>query len=539
MKHLIVCCDGTWNSPQDKTNVCRLHDVLADRNADGEQKKHYVEGIGTSDFVPAKVVGGAAGLGLGSRMVEAYDWLARRYQYENSDGPDKISLFGFSRGAYIARNLAGLLTSYGLVPVPPNTDEGDRTLAKEVYSAYHHNQDRGSVWRRWWAQREFAHPVEVFFLGVWDTVGSLGIPAEFGILDKFDASRYRFYNTRLSDLVIHARHAVALDERRGPFAPTLWATREDANGLTFRQVWFPGNHGTVGGITHERGAADGLSDVTLQWMVDQAKGCGIAFDQDRFKPNPYGRFKENVRSFYRVLNPHPRAVPRIPLGDRESSAEVHESATERVRGLPGYRRQTTLTGDDTLQATVSVAADQQWNDTGIWLTPGRYRLRATGEWSDSGVKSGPSGESTSGARVAALARKGVKVLELLQSGVRMVTRNDQARVFGTTRVTTDSDGEHVPRMCLVGVIADGELDPNTELQRTHTTFKIGDFAEFEVFRAGYLYAFANDAWGSYSNNAGAVDLTVQSCAAPARTRPPATPPRRRGGDRAKPQRQKR
>lgn len=522
VKHLIVCCDGTWNSPHDETNVRRLYDAVADQNADGEQKKCYVSGIGTTGFLPVDVVAGAVGLGLDSKMVEAYDFLARNYQHENTDGrPDKISLVGFSRGAYLARNLAGMLTTYGLEPVPPGTGEADRTLAENVYDAYHHNTDSATVWRRWF-HRRFAHPVQVHFLGVWDTVGSLGIPAEFAILDTLDASKYRFYNTRLSDRVVHARHAVALDERRGPFAPTLWTSRADARGSTFRQIWFPGNHGSVGGCSREQvsGAGAGhLSDVTLRWMVDQAAECGIAFGPMQLTPDSSGDFAENLRSFYRYVNPHPRAVPQLAENNHDTTrGEIHESALQRVKVVEHYRPQTELIGDPP-QAEASVMACEPWNDTGIWLTPGTYQLSARGEWSDSGVRSGPSGTRTAGSRFpAALLRGGMRALEVLQVGIRAATRNDQARVFGTRRVCTDSTGNATPWMCLVGVIADGALDPRTELQQPHTTFKIGDgITDFEVFRPGYLYAFANDAWGFYFNNAGAVELTVRSDSGPSGT----------------------
>ncbi|RRO18629.1 DUF2235 domain-containing protein [Saccharopolyspora rhizosphaerae] len=486
---------------------------MADQNADGAQKKCYVSGIGTTGFLPADLVGGAVGLGLGTKMVEAYDFVARNYQHEDADGrPDQISLVGFSRGAYLARNLAGLLTSYGIEPLEPGTDEANRTLAENVYSAYHRHTDSSRVWRRWF-HRRFAHPVSVHFLGVWDTVGSLGVPAEFGILDTLDANKYRFYDTRLNDRVRHARHAVALDERRGPFAPTLWTFRADVRGSTFRQVWFPGNHGSVGGSSRQRATGPGtghLSDVTLQWMLDQAGEHGIAFDQVQLDPAPDGGFTENLRSFYRFVNPHPRAVPRLAAdGNDATRGEVHASAVHRIEVVEGYRPQTALIGDPA-QAEVPVAAGEPWNDTGIWLTPGAYRLSARGEWSGSGVRSGPSGTRTGGARLPALLRGGVRALEVLETGIRAATGNDQARVFGTRRVCTDDNGDAIAWMCLVGVIADGELDARTELPQPHTTFRIGDgVQEFEVFRPGYLYAFANDAWGSYSNNVGSVQLAVR------------------------------
>lgn len=514
MKHLLVCCDGIWNTPAmdgGPTNVFRLYEALAARNQ-GRQQKHYVEGIGADGGPMSRIVMGAVGSGLKHKMVEAYHWLARHYEPEEVDGhPDKISLFGFSRGAYTARNLAGLLTSYGLIRLPPGTGEGDQALAREVYSAYHQNQTSASMWRQFSTRRiPFERKVEVYFLGVWDTVGSLGIPADFGVLGLFDPSKYRFYNTRLSDRVIHARHAVALDEYRGPFAPTLWKTRDDVGGLTFRQVWFPGNHGNIGGSATDRG----LSDGALEWMISQAQDCGLTFNPvPQLAPHPGGELIDNLRSFYRVVNPHPRAVPRVV-----DSEVVHESATQRIKIVRGYRPQAELHYVDGINtAKVTVRADQPWNETGLWLAPGTYRLSAFGKWYDRGAPYGPSGKPA-GFQTSFLARGTAKVAEWLQGGIRKLTGNDEARVLGTRRVILDGDGNEVPWMCLVGVVADGVLAPNTELQRPHTTFRIGGgIEEFEVFRAGYLYAFANDAGGSYFNNSGSIALTVQELN---RDRPP-------------------
>ena len=511
MKHLIVCCDGTWNVPATRTNVHSLYEALAKTDSAGEpQLSYYVRGIGTGGGLVGKFGGGAVGLGLGKRMIDAYDWLARRYQHQDGNGEsDRIWLFGFSRGAYTARNLAGLLTSYGLVSIPQGTRRGDRTLAEEVYEHYHQNRRRESVWRQF-PDNPFARDVTVHFLGVWDTVGSLGIPDALGLISRFDPSKYRFYNTRLSNGIVHARHAVALDERRGPFAPTLWdadawnvRNPAGAPGTTFQQVWFPGDYGSVGGADADKG----LSDGALQWMMQQASdphqrgssADGLAFTRTANAPNALGPVSPPLTRFYRRLYPRPRAVPHLA-----SAGAVDESA--RKRNAAGqYRQQIAFNASG--KAVAQVAAGEAWNETGIWLTPGTYDLSAHGTWYDRALETDPLGTPVH-SRLGIL-RRTANLAEWLQRALRKFTRTDNALAPAARRVLTDDAGQDVPRMCLVGVVADGEFDPLTELQQDHTTLKIGKSAEWEVFRDGYLYAFANDSWVRYTNNTGSITLSVQ------------------------------
>ena len=259
-KNIVLCIDGTWNAKEDPciwSNVAQLHEMGVN---DGlNQITYYDEGVGTNGWYDKKL-GGLHGVGLSQNIREAYLYLVQNYEKN-----DNLFIFGFSRGAFTARSLAGLLYRCGLLPDPNSLP----SQVNQLYGAY---KDKNQAIIETYKSSNTVCPIEM--LGVWDTVGALGIPISF-LKDK-SGKIFNFHDTLLSPEVRFACHAVAIDEKRASFEPTLWQeTSENRNRI--KQVWFPGVHSDVGGGYPERHH----SDVALKWMVDQAKERGLLIKQDR------------------------------------------------------------------------------------------------------------------------------------------------------------------------------------------------------------------------------------------------------------------
>lgn len=277
MKRLVCCLDGTWNTPDQEGNPTNVTELMrAIRPADDHgthQIVFYDKGVGTGGWIN-RLRGGALGRGLGENVQDAY-----RFLVNNHEPGDEIHVFGFSRGAFTARSLCGLIGRVGLL-----RDERDCTT-KDAWDAYRLRQDDPERAERLAMVRRCTEPgVRVRLVGVWDTVGALGIPD--GILSWNMRRKFAFHDTTLGHGIDHAFHALAIDELRGPFAPTLWrqpegeslpATDNADSGHddpVVEQAWFPGVHSDVGG-----GYADNrLSRLPLDWMVRRAeRTTGLAF----------------------------------------------------------------------------------------------------------------------------------------------------------------------------------------------------------------------------------------------------------------------
>lgn len=259
-RRLVVCLDGTWNTQSSFTNVWRINVALSRSSS---QEVYYDQGVGTRAF--ESVRGGATGKGLSETVMRAYLWLTEKYRKG-----DELFLFGFSRGSYTARSLVGFLSVCGLLrpDAPINIDR-----AFEYYRMPGVTRDSdGAVEFRRHNSQEFEHQqaVRVRFLGVFDTVGALGIP--YGQLPLYE--NYLWHKVHLSEIVEHAYHAVAIDEHRELFDATLWRNRYP--GQTVEQRWFVGAHANVGGGYLE----DRLSIRPLEWMQEKAKALGLQFDYD-------------------------------------------------------------------------------------------------------------------------------------------------------------------------------------------------------------------------------------------------------------------
>lgn len=258
-RRFVVCFDGTWNTP-DKgakpTNVVKMVRAVRSRGDDGaSQLVFYDKGVGSGRGMD-KYLGGIFGLGLTENVIDGYRFVANNYE-----AGDEIYIFGFSRGAYTARSLAGLIGLAGIL-TPANLGN-DLTKAIDIYREK--NVDRAEKLRRIDALGfEERRAARIRCVGVWDTVGSLGIPGDRG--RTFLGGKYYFHDVELGDYVDVALHAVAVDEKRSAFSPTLWVNKngEPLNeNQIVEQVWFAGAHSNVGGSYND----STLSDIAFDWMV--------------------------------------------------------------------------------------------------------------------------------------------------------------------------------------------------------------------------------------------------------------------------------
>ncbi|MGD0464752.1 MAG: DUF2235 domain-containing protein [Tepidisphaeraceae bacterium] len=256
-KRIVFCADGTWDDPQSGTNVVKLYQAIA---TSAVQVPYYDPGVGTDGTPLQKLTGGALGDGILQKVKDGYAKIAHIY-----DPGDDVFVFGFSRGAYTARSIAGMIAVSGLPSGSP-TD----ALLDTAFQAYRNRANRPGLLATLNAAGFFDAKIKM--VGVWDTVGALGIPAVFG---NVDPAEYGFLDTALHPDVLNAYQALAIDERRQEFPPTLWTSAPIA-GQTIEQVWFSGVHSDVGGGYPE--TAPGLSDITLDWMIGKAAALGLAID---------------------------------------------------------------------------------------------------------------------------------------------------------------------------------------------------------------------------------------------------------------------
>ncbi len=350
MKRIVFCFDGTWNlldSPT-PTNVVLTAESVLPLAGETAQLIFYDEGVGTRKH--EKFRGGMFGAGLVKNLADAYRFLIFNY----SPG-DEIYVFGFSRGAYTARSFVGLLNVCGVllrshaskvdvaIEQYKRRDKSDdyrdemMTFRKD-YSPYVVASDEEEVWRARITNKTNLPRLAITYLGIWDTVGALGIPARYAWFSWIN-KKHRFHDTSLSKFVKRARHAVAIDERRMDFKPTLWDNIDEMNAgapvhldeeLPYQERWFPGVHGSVGGGGQRRG----LSDQALDWVLDGARSAGLVLDSDslsriyELKPD-YREYIENSDDpgwLYKIMN-------NIAVADRmpgpKSLAELSKSAKRR------------------------------------------------------------------------------------------------------------------------------------------------------------------------------------------------------------------
>lgn len=399
MKRLIFCFDGTWNRLDAKnvTNVVHTARNVAYQDDDGiSQIVHYDEGLGTKAH--ERLRGGLFGMGLMDNVEEAYRFLT--FNYEQGD---EIYLFGFSRGAFSARSFAGLIYNCGIVNDVRKIPEAISLYQDRVHDDRHMDikfrdfrlecsphlcvDQTEFNWRVSERKCNFVplktelkelskitvpdlSILNIKYVGVWDTVGALGVPKSISIA-SFVNRKHQFHDCDLSTFVSSARHAVAIDEKRRSFEPTLWTNVDDMNEIVkydptdedapYKQQWFPGVHGSVGG----GGDYSGLSDEALEWVWAGAKRLGLKFSTTRsqsiydIKPD----FKDHLVNqksapWYKVKSHLTKVLPRQPRSIVKDKKANPPTRDIRPRALH----------------EVSVSTRMRWQADGATLKPiGKYR----------------------------------------------------------------------------------------------------------------------------------------------------------------------
>jgi uncharacterized protein (DUF2235 family) len=267
-KRIAFCFDGTWQLPMNNTNVYRLYKALT---LTSDQVTFYDDGVGADATGLDRLIQGAFGEGLNQKIIDGYTKIAHVYE-----PGDQVFLFGFSRGAFTARSLAGFIANCGL-PTGSFTDD----CVTQAFAAYRDPANRAAMLAKLGTCNLGNATIQM--VGVWDTVGSMGIPAIFG---GIDTKQYGFLDTTLHPDVKNAVHCMAIDEHRAQFPATLWTPPFDKN-QTVSQVWFSGCHGDVGGGVLAGSPLDHgtrLCDVTYAYMLQKAQAAGLVFDPAAIAP---------------------------------------------------------------------------------------------------------------------------------------------------------------------------------------------------------------------------------------------------------------
>ena len=344
-KRLALYLDGTWNQVSDNTNIWRFRALFAPASAEGcEQRAFYSTGLGTK--FGEKISGGMFGAGIDTAITGAYEWLMEHY----APGDE---IFGFSRGAYTARSLSGFISKCGLLQsgAPLGVNQlfmryrrpGQSTI-RELVAAQGEGKTDFSFEEGW--MLKYAQAVPVKFLGVFDTVGALGVP-----LPRLHRRAYPFLNTGLRQNNEYAFHALAVDEHRRAFAPTLWSN-EGATSAKPRPVerteqrWFAGAHANVGGGCFD----DPLAQLPFKWLARKAEGLGLTFrdgfavDHDAVTAKISDSYGEFMWGLYRLITfnrPYYRPIGMPPKDEGDGVTNINEtidaSVFDRWRADNSYR----------------------------------------------------------------------------------------------------------------------------------------------------------------------------------------------------------
>ena len=267
----VIIMDGTMSSLRRamETNAGLTYRLLKDSPDINRMSLNYIEGIQWHS--KGGLINVIAGIGINSQIRRAYGYIASRYR-----PGDRIFLFGFSRGAYAVRSLAGIIDRIGLLQAGHATERNIRVIFR------HYQKARLGLPGRKFARHHCHGEVPIEMIGVWDTVKSLGI--EYPLLWRLAPQPTDFHDHDLGKSIKNGFHALALDESRSAFKPVMWAAKQGFAGHV-EQMWFRGSHSDVGGDIRRFQAARPLSNIPFVWMMEKAESCGLHLPtgwQDQF-----------------------------------------------------------------------------------------------------------------------------------------------------------------------------------------------------------------------------------------------------------------
>lgn len=523
-KQIVVCMDGTWNDPVARTNVYRLFQMLPGDERlveeDGPIRSHlvkrgdalaafYIESIGNGGRTQG-LLGGTQGIGLHDCMIDAYLLVSRVYERG-----DKIWLFGFSRGAWAARCLGAFIARSGLIPVANADGDGAADEAEKVWLNYKEGRGvkrGGRFWR-------YNDQTPIRMIGVWDTVGELGVPEFNGLhlVDRDELRYLKFTDRELSPRVEHGRQALAIDEERADFPPTLWDEREG-----IKQVWFPGAHGDVGGGYDNHG----LADTALEWMVqevnDLAAGLHLSPGQlsEALAPDPLeDRHDETRGPVWRTRPSKEREVP--------DDAELHPGVLQRLRERADYRpkgladvpacaefyQDDQPPPEEALQqeredlpfrklpvdgsTRFAAYAHKWWNASGVEVGAGeRYRIEASGTWVDQGTPAGADGYESK-----------AWFLQLAKRNRRLQER-PWFSLVAAIHPRPDLEAHNPDSESMLAGLVESAISGVARIDDESSLVATPNGWEIEIVEPGFLYFFANDSVYSYGNNTGFLMVEV-------------------------------
>jgi len=338
MKNIVICADGTWNRPEEDlkkdypTNVLKVARAIAPVSDGGaEQVVFYDWGLGSYHD---EFTAGAFGAGINKNIQDCYRFIVQNYAIG-----DRLYFFGFSRGAFTVRSLAGLLNNCGILK------KSNARLIARAFEIYKDpdikpDDDFSKNWRNRYsvkadlsqltgaARRAYTDEghAKIHFIGVWDTVGALGVPLS---LLSFFNKEHMFHDNKIGPNIVTARHALAIDERRDDFKPTIWKQR---SGVDIQQVWFAGCHADIGGGLEPDADGSRLSDYPLQWITREAVGQGLSLaehQEDDLVLSKTSLLHESYEGKWLLAGQYKRPVI--------SYFKIHESVKMRYEADASYR----------------------------------------------------------------------------------------------------------------------------------------------------------------------------------------------------------
>ncbi len=322
MKRIVICSDGTWNKPEEKinedfpTNVLKFSRAVKPVDSRGTaQVVFYDWGIGSYHD---GLSGGAFGAGLDKNIKDAYRFIVHNYEVG-----DELYFFGFSRGAYTVRSLAGFMNNCSIL------HKKHANRINEAYELYKNPKEKpsGEYSINYRAQYSVSDKVPVHFVGVWDTVGALGLPTS---IFAFIKEKHLFHDQKIGSIIKTARHALSIDELRKDFEPTIWQ-QDSEKKVDLQQVWFAGVHSDVGGSYAPDTNGFTLSDIPMLWMKNQAEGKGLEFQThiSQVQLNAMAAQNNEYKKHYKLLGKHERKIlPDTP---------IHISVKQRYEQNADYR----------------------------------------------------------------------------------------------------------------------------------------------------------------------------------------------------------